>query len=82
MAPTSNRLLLKVVTFGIVLDLAVSGVLYVEDRSINTNRAKVDRISRAADCWDHVLNRAVTGPQTPAGRQALLAESHICADLP
>lgn len=63
------------VIVGALLDVAVFGFVIYLAKTQATQNAK-------SDCWDHLLDKAVTGPLTPDLRAHLTARAHHCARLP
>lgn len=77
-----------VVCFGVVLDLAISSILLLQQNYINGQQAQITRNQQQinqnqaiSQCWNHVLTVAVHDHLTSKQRAALIVEANHCADL-
>jgi hypothetical protein len=70
-------IMLRLIALGMVLDLAVSGVLaYFIDR-VDANRAALARSERVSACWDRTLTDALH--RRPM--QVVIGEANACVVL-
>jgi hypothetical protein len=70
-----RKTLAAFVIIGCLLDLGVFGFQTIQYRNLA-------HIEHHAQCWDSVLDRAVTAHPTPALKSALTADARRCAGLP
>lgn len=73
--------LLWLVVVGVILDVAISGILYVQYRQLQHNQAAAAHSLAVSDCWSRVLNNAVKAPATPAARAAIIGQADRCIAL-
>lgn len=67
------------VILGIVLDLAVSGVLGWYDIRLRDQQRQLSKVQTVSQCWNHVLDEAVRmGPLTRSSRVKVNSDARKC----
>jgi hypothetical protein len=64
-----------------VLDLPIAAVLAAQNQAAEAQADHLEHVAAAANCWDHILDQAVTTKPSPGRQAVLMRESQACVAL-
>ena len=64
-----------------LLDLPIAGYVWHNSAQIESAQDRIEHIAAAAACWDHVLDKAVLTPPSPAQQAGLRTVALVCVSL-